>query len=115
VYDPAVLGETGESIEQIQARMVRFLRMVERRVPNGVIAAVGHADPLAALRAFLLNKPAVVASLRSEAPPPAGLFRVDFRSDGDTVMESIWKPATGADQESSQKSMTTTEDGRSAA
>lgn len=115
VYDPDVLGEAGETIEQIQARMVRFLRMTSHRHPGFVIAAVGHADPLAALRTYLLGKPAVVASLRGEAPPPASVFKVEYRPGGETTLEWVWKPAAAAGQETAQAGPGAAEGGRSAA
>ena len=92
VYDPDVLGAEGESIAALSARLARFLRQVARRHPEGVVAAVAHADPLAALRATLLGKELKVATLRQEAPPLASVFRFDLLTDGTTRLEWFYRP-----------------------
>jgi probable phosphoglycerate mutase len=91
-YDPDVLGETGETIDDLRDRLMRFLRRAAREHPGGVVAAVAHADPIAALRSHLLGLPLVSASLRQEAPPPAAVFRIEFASDGSAALEWFWKP-----------------------
>ena len=91
-YDPDVLGDTGESIADLRDRLLKFLRRATRRHPHGVLAAVAHADPLAALRSHLLGKELVLASMRQEAPPLASVFRVDLSDDGTTRLEWFWKP-----------------------
>jgi broad specificity phosphatase PhoE len=91
-YDPDILGSDGETIEDLRNRLVRFLHNVARRHDGEVIAAVAHADPIAALRTHLLRKELVAASLRSEAPPPAGVFRIDLRRDGSAELAWFWKP-----------------------
>lgn len=91
-YDPDVLGESGESIATLSSRMARFLRMVRRRHARGVVAAVSHADPLAALRVYLLEKELTHANLRQEAPPLGAVFRVDLEADAPPRLEWLWKP-----------------------
>jgi broad specificity phosphatase PhoE len=93
-YDPDVLGDSGETIADLRDRLMRFLRRAAREHPGGVIAAVAHADPIAALRSHLLGLPLVSASLRQEAPPPAAVFRIDFAADGSATLEWFWKPPT---------------------
>jgi broad specificity phosphatase PhoE len=93
-YDPEILGETGETIDDLCNRLMRFLRRVARHHPGGVVAAVAHADPIAALRTHLLGLPLVAASLRQEAPPPAGVFRIEFAADDTAALEWFWKPPT---------------------
>lgn len=90
-YDPEVLGETGESIPDLVGRVARFLHLVRRRHAGGVVAAVSHADPVAALRLYLLDKELVHANLRQAAPPLGGVFRVDL-DEGPPRLEWIWKP-----------------------
>jgi broad specificity phosphatase PhoE len=92
-YDRDVLGADGESIVDLRDRMARFLRRAAGRHPDGVVAAVGHADPLAALRAHLLGKELTTASLRQEAPQLAAVFRVELGSDGSAQLDWFWKPA----------------------
>ena len=115
VYDPEILGQTGETIQQIQGRMVRFLRRAAAEHQDGIIASIGHADPLAVLRAALLTKPMVVGSLRSEAPPPAAIFRVDYEPDGYSSLEWFWKPASAEHQGREQKQELVVNGGLSAA
>jgi broad specificity phosphatase PhoE len=91
-YDPDVLGDTGESLADLRDRLVKFLRRAARRHPRGVLAAVAHADPLAALRIHLLGKDLTLASMRQEAPPLASVFRVDLSDDGPARLEWFWKP-----------------------
>jgi broad specificity phosphatase PhoE len=91
-YDPGVLGETGESIPDLVRRVARFLQMVRRRHAGGVVAAVSHADPVAALRLYLLDKELVHANLRQEAPPLGGVFRAELDGGGPPRLEWLWKP-----------------------
>lgn len=98
VYDPEVLGETGESIADLRDRLLRFLRRVARRHPDGIVAAVGHADPLGALRLHLLGMELTVANLRREAPPLASVFRVDLGADGAARVEWFWRPVAPVEQ-----------------
>ncbi len=44
----------GESIDQVQTRMVAEVEAIRRAHPNGIIAVVSHADPLKALVAYYL-------------------------------------------------------------
>ena len=98
-YDPDVLGAEGESILDLRKRMVRFLQRVSRRHRGGVVAAVAHADPLAALRAQLLGKEPTIASMRQEAPPLAAVFRVELNDAGAAALEWFWKPPAPPDQQ----------------
>lgn len=91
-YDPEVLGETGETIAALCGRMARFVQRVRRRHAGGVVAAVSHADPLAAVRVHLLGKELTHASLRQEAPPLGAVFRVDLDGDAPARLEWVWKP-----------------------
>lgn len=92
-YDPDLLGADGETIADLRDRLVRFLRMVTRRHAGGVVAAVAHADPIAALRVHLLNRDLTPAGLRQEAPPPAAVFRIELEAEGSARLEWFWKPA----------------------
>src|SRR5205823_1878347 len=91
-YDADVLGTDGETIQDLRDRLARFLRLVARRHTGGVVAAVSHADPIAALRAHLLGIDLAVASLRKEAPPLASVFRMEFGVDEKPQIEWFWKP-----------------------
>ncbi len=45
----------GESIDQVQARMVAAVEAIRQRHPDGVVAVVSHADPLKSVIAHYLN------------------------------------------------------------
>jgi len=92
-YDPDILGDDGETIAQQHERLARFLLLLERRHQGEAVAAVSHADPIAALRAGLLGKELVVGTLRHEAPPLASVFCIDIEDDGTRRLEWFWKPA----------------------
>jgi broad specificity phosphatase PhoE len=92
VYDPEVLGEEGETIDDLCERLVRFVRRLGRTYPSGEVIAVAHADPLAALRAFLLGKELVVGSLRQEAPPLTGVFRIEVHGPEISAPEWFYRP-----------------------
>jgi broad specificity phosphatase PhoE len=92
-YDSDILGATGETLVDLRDRLVQFLRRVVRSHPDGVVAAVAHADPLAALRVHLLGKELSVARLREEAPPLAAVFRVEMVGNGPAHLEWFWKPS----------------------
>jgi len=51
-YDP-VRSPDDETMAQIFARMLRFLRAVARRHAGGIVVAVTHADPIAIMRVGL--------------------------------------------------------------
>jgi broad specificity phosphatase PhoE len=91
-YDPDILGEIGESIADVRDRMARFLRTVRLKYQGGVVAAIAHADPLAALRLHVLGKELLQRNLREEAPPLASVFRVDLLESGESRLEWFWKP-----------------------
>jgi broad specificity phosphatase PhoE len=92
VYDPDVLGEEGETINDLCERLVRFVRRLGREYPSGEVIAVAHADPLAALRAHLLGKELVVGSLRQEAPPLTGVFRIEVHETEIGAPEWFYRP-----------------------
>lgn len=102
VYDPDVLGETGETILDLRDRLVRFVRRVSLAYAHGELIAVAHADPLAALRAHLLGRDLIVASLRQEAPPLTGVFKVEVSEGVIGPPEWYWRPATSVSQTESQ-------------
>jgi broad specificity phosphatase PhoE len=118
-YAPDVLGKDGETIAQLRDRHLRFIRRVRREWPDGVVIAVGHADPLAALRTHLLGKPLEVASLRAEAPPLASVFSVEVNGEVDTpgAAEPTWfyRPASTSSGASASGGVETTGDTESAA
>jgi len=91
-YDADVLGTEGETIQHLCDRMARFLKLVARSHPDGIVAAVSHADPLAALRVHLLGLEMTVASMRKEAPPLASVFRVDLKDGSYARLDWFWKP-----------------------
>jgi probable phosphoglycerate mutase len=91
-FDAEVLGAHGETIEDLRDRLMRFVWRAARRHHGGVIAIVGHADPLAAMRAHLIGKELTPASLRQEAPLPAAVFRLDLSDDGAARLDLFWKP-----------------------
>jgi broad specificity phosphatase PhoE len=93
VYDPDVIGQGGESIEDLRDRLGRFLRLVARRHAGAAVAAVAHADPIAALRLHLLGKELNIVGLRQEAPPPAAVFRIDLLDASTTQLSWFWRPA----------------------
>jgi len=45
----------GESIDQVQARMVAAIEKIREKHPRGVVAVVSHADPLKSVIAHYLN------------------------------------------------------------
>jgi broad specificity phosphatase PhoE len=91
-YDPDILGDVGETIQDVCDRVARFLRMMQRRHPGGVIAVVAHADPLSALRLHLLGKELTQRELRVEAPPLASVFKVELFAEDAPWLEWFWKP-----------------------
>jgi broad specificity phosphatase PhoE len=91
-YDPEILGAEGETIANLRDRMARFLQILSRRHPGGILAVISHADPLSALRLHLLGKELTHANLRQEAPPLASVFEVELGPDGTRRVEWFWKP-----------------------
>ena len=91
-YDPEILGTQGESIADLRDRLARFLQMIRRRHPGGVVAAISHADPLSALRLHLLGKELTHTNLRQEAPPLASVFEVELGADGAPRVDWFWRP-----------------------
>ena len=113
-YAPDVLGKDGETIVDLRDRHLRFIKRVRREWPDGVIVAVGHADPLAALRTHLLAKPLEVGSLRAEAPPLASVFSVDVCSERLGQPTWFYRPASTSSGASASGGVETTGDGQGA-
>jgi broad specificity phosphatase PhoE len=61
-YEPRRADED-ETMDDVWARMNRFLCRVARRHPGGAVAAVSHADPITILRVGLLGLPMTAAAL----------------------------------------------------
>lgn len=53
-----------ESIEDIRARMLRFITHVRQRHPGGCIVAVSHGDPITILRVALCGRPLTLGAIR---------------------------------------------------
>lgn len=104
-YDPEVLGEVGETIADLRDRLARFMHRTLLRHPDGAVLAVAHADPLAALRAHLLGKTLVAASLREEAPPLASVFSVELDAAGPGRVEWFWRPPAPPPQAAAESSV----------
>ena len=53
-----------EALEDVAARMVRFVRRTRRRHPGACVVAVSHGDPISALRVVLGGRALTLASVR---------------------------------------------------
>ncbi len=53
-----------EALEDVAARMVRFVRRARRRHPGACVVAVSHGDPISALRVVLSGRELTLASVR---------------------------------------------------
>jgi probable phosphoglycerate mutase len=73
----------GESIVDVQARMVGFLRRVAREHAVGSVVVVGHADPIRAAVAYFLGVP-VDMILRLEVEP-GSVSLLDLGSESVTL------------------------------
>lgn len=60
--DPREPGD--ESIEQIRARMERFLARVRRRYAGQHVVCVSHGDPITIVRVALSGRPVTLSALR---------------------------------------------------
>ncbi len=53
-----------EALEDVAARMVRFVRRARRRHPGACVVAVSHGDPISALRVVLSGRELTLAGIR---------------------------------------------------
>ncbi len=53
-----------ESLEDVAARMVRFVRRARRRHPGATVVAVSHGDPISVLRVVLDGRELTVSAVR---------------------------------------------------
>lgn len=70
-----------ESMEDIDARMLRFITRVQQRHPGGRIVAVSHGDPITILRVALRGQPLTLGAIRG----------ADY-ADLCSVTEIAWSP-----------------------
>ncbi len=57
-------GPGDEALEDVAARMVRFVLRTRRRHPGACVVAVSHGDPISALRVVLSGRELTLASVR---------------------------------------------------
>lgn len=57
-------GELDESLEQVRARMERFVDRARRRYAGQPVACVSHGDPITILRVALSGRPLTVEAIR---------------------------------------------------
>jgi len=74
----------GESLAQVQCRMVEVLHRARAEHPHGCVAAVGHGDPLRALLAGALGVPLDLAA-RLEVSP-ASISVVQWQGEAPQVL-----------------------------
>lgn len=86
---------TGEAIEDVAARMKKFMHYIIKKHPGQKIIAVSHGDPLMLVKALLENLPIENASLR---PGPENyiqhgeIYEVVCNETGPQNLKSIFKP-----------------------
>ena len=73
-----------EALEDIAARMVRFVRRARRRHPGATVVAVSHGDPVSVLRVVLGRREVTVSAIRG----------VDYPGLG-SVTEITYRPGEG--------------------
>lgn len=81
-----------ESLEDIRARMLAFVRRAGRRYPESTIVAVSHGDPITILRVALKGLDLTVLAIRGDDYAPLGSItevRVD-PDDGRAWVERAW-------------------------
>ncbi|HYC03562.1 MAG TPA: histidine phosphatase family protein [Azospirillaceae bacterium] len=74
----------GESMQQVQLRMVTHLERIRREEPTGTVAVIGHADPIRATLAWALGM-TLDLMLRLEVAP-ASLSRLELAEWGVRVL-----------------------------
>lgn len=90
-------GETsgGETMAEVQLRLLRHLETARARWPDGTVALVSHGDPIRAVLAFWLGIPLDLAH-RLEVDP-ASVSRVELSPWGPRVLSVNETPRPGAD------------------
>lgn len=87
-----------ESLEQIRARMLTFVRRTGRRHPGQTVVAVSHGDPITILRVALLGRPLTVASIRgSDYAALGSITRVIVGPDGQPMSMDVLEAKAFAD------------------
>jgi broad specificity phosphatase PhoE len=77
----------GESIEQINRRMIKFMEEVLRENPNDEIIAVSHGDPIMVYFLSLTNQSLEDINLRKDYISMGGMIKLVF--DKDHKLESF--------------------------
>jgi broad specificity phosphatase PhoE len=85
-YEPKAHPDD-EDIEDVQRRVLRFVRLTFKQATGKHVLAVSHGDPVVFLRAHYVNLPPVLKSMRQPNfyPHTASLTRYDFPPEGFTA------------------------------
>ncbi len=100
-YEP-MYHPDDETLEQINERLLKFLKQILNRHKGESIALVSHGDPVVITHAYYTEMPLRLASLRNPNfyPERASVTRYDFPPEGFTenprrVRVSYYQPAEG--------------------
>ncbi len=85
------LHETDERLDELWARMQKFVRRTRARHKGETVVAVSHGDPVILARAGYLGLPLTIESIRLPFvyPGKGSLTRLTFASDEDTYPVSV--------------------------
>jgi broad specificity phosphatase PhoE len=77
------LLQDDETIEEVWARIGRFVRLVRRRHAGETVVAVSHGDPIFMARSFYLRMPVGIASIRrpNVYPGKGSITRLRFPAE----------------------------------
>jgi probable phosphoglycerate mutase len=77
------LHPNDETLEQVWARVRRFIERTRRRHKGEMVAAVSHGDPVSLVRAYYSGMPIAIESLRrpNVYPGKGSITRLTFPSD----------------------------------
>lgn len=91
-YDQMIRQETDETIEDVLARMNRFMNYIHKTHKGHRVVAVSHGDPIMIIYASLMNLPMKISSLRGNEYVRQGeVFKVTI-TDNNTYIEKVFKP-----------------------
>lgn len=85
-----------ESIEDIGARMLRFITRAPQRHPGGCIIAVSHGDPITILRVALRGRPLTLDAIRGADYADLCSVTEIAGSPGETRLRVVYLPAPDA-------------------
>lgn len=99
----------GESIDEVQTRMVAAIQEIRKKHPDGIVAIVSHADPLKSVVAHYLNWDLNNFQRIAISPASVTVIQVDdkgaalLRSNDTGPLPKFEKPKKESKQEKSQE------------